>query len=360
VGQRRLGALPRTGGATVSTLNKDLERGLDRWTEQGLITPEQRAAIVAAEASRQPEGGLRLTTVATYFGGFLILFAYTVFWGTRWSELTPPLQAGVALATMLVVGGVGVWLRRRGERLGGDLLIFAATGILPLFIQSVMRATGLWPEAPWRSPDFSREDYWRLEARAQGIMTGLTVAGTLAVYAWSRFPLLLALAGGWGWFLTISLARLASDDSTDVTQLATAGYGLALVAAAFWLRRREGGARSWSAFWLTLVGLFAFTGGLGAYALGDDRALAGLLFLVVHLGLVWLSVRLGDRLLLVFGALGIYLYIGKLALDTFRDSLGFPLALAIIGLSLVLGAVAYSRFADRWRGLPPPSPPLAH
>ena len=71
-----------------------------------------------------------------------------------------------------------------------------------------------------------------------------------------------------------------------------------------------------------------------------------------------MSVRLGDRLLLVFGALGTYLYIGKLALDTFRDSLGFPLALAIIGLSLVLGAVAYSRYADRWR--PSPGPALAH
>ena len=250
----------------MTTMNKDLERGLDRWTEQGLITPEQRAAIVAAEAARPEEDGLRLTTIATYFGGFLILFAYTVFWGTRWSDLTPLLQAGVALATILVVGGVGVWLRRRGAGLSGDLLLFAATGILPLFIQSVMRAAGLWPEAPWRSPDFSYDQYWRLEARAQAIMTGLTVVGTLAVFAWNRFPLLLALAAGWGWFLTVSLARLATGDSTDLTQLATAGYGLALGGVALWLRRRAGDDRPWSAFWLMLVGLFSFTGGLGAYA----------------------------------------------------------------------------------------------
>ena len=63
---------------------------------------------------------------------------------------------------------------------------------------------------------------------------------------------------------------------------------------------------------------------------------------------VVLSVRLQSRIFLVFGALGCHAYVSYLAFKLFADSLGFPFALAITGLLIVLSAVAYERVGRPW------------
>ena len=60
------------------------------------------------------------------------------------------------------------------------------------------------------------------------------------------------------------------------------------------------------------------------------------------------SVWLQSRVFLAFGAIGIYAYIAKLAFDVFDRSLGFALALGVIGLLIVLLTVAYQRYAQPW------------
>jgi hypothetical protein len=328
-------------------MNKTLAQALERWSAQGLISADQRAAIEAAEAAR-PEDGPRLTTITQYAGGLLILFAYTIFWGARWDALAPLSQAVVAAISMLAIGAIGALLRRRGATLGGNLLLVAAAGIFGLLVNSLLRAAGIWPESPGRAADPLAWDVYEIQlARAQALMTALALVGALLALWWTRFPLLAALAAGWGWFLVDSGVRLALDPtrpSGGPEQIATALYGAALLALGLWVGRAPAGEeRAGLAFWTVLSGALSLLLVLGAYAVDRERALAGLIFLLAHLALIWLSIRTGRRTLLVFGALGAYAYIARLALDTFRESLGFPVALAVIGLSLVLGAVFLPR-----------------
>jgi hypothetical protein len=74
----------------------------------------------------------------------------------------------------------------------------------------------------------------------------------------------------------------------------------------------------------------------------------GLQFLAIYLGFVVASVWLQARVFLVFGALGCYAYVSKLAFDVFVGSLGFVFGLALVGLLILLSAVGYQRYVQLW------------
>lgn len=68
---------------------------------------------------------------------------------------------------------------------------------------------------------------------------------------------------------------------------------------------------------------------------GDSELNRGL-YALLNIGLIWLAVKLRRTTFLVFGALGVHLYLGHLAYRVFQDSFFFPFALALLGLSLIL------------------------
>jgi hypothetical protein len=58
---------------------------------------------------------------------------------------------------------------------------------------------------------------------------------------------------------------------------------------------------------------------------------------------VLLSVLLARRVLLVFGSLGVFYYIGHLAWEVFVDSLFFPFVLSFVGIFIIALGVLYQR-----------------
>jgi len=72
-----------------------------------------------------------------------------------------------------------------------------------------------------------------------------------------------------------------------------------------------------------------------------------LVYLVINLALVGAAIKLRRSVFLVFGAMGVYVYLGHLAWEVFQDSVLFPFVLALLGLSLILGAVWGQRFWKR-------------
>ena len=67
------------------------------------------------------------------------------------------------------------------------------------------------------------------------------------------------------------------------------------------------------------------------------------LYALLNVGLIWLAVKLRRSTFLVFGAIGVHLYLGHLAYEVFKDSFFFPFALALLGLSLILLTVWMQR-----------------
>jgi hypothetical protein len=341
---------------------------LERWAAEGLIAPEQLDAIrnrVTGSPSAQPEtgsaaalpavpaavarehpAGLNLVTVAYYFGAFIILLAGTIFIGLQWEELG---RAGQLAASGGAVAGlwlIGAELRRRGYRRGGDLLIFAGTGIAPLAVYTVLRMLDLWPDS---ADAASYQAFYRTIDAAWLMLEIASILITLGVIWLTGFPLLTLLLGFWGWYLSMDVTELLTghDDFAwgPAEWWVGTAVGLVMIAIGVWQQRRRGG-QAWSR-WFYLFGHVTLLGNLAALALGDDT-LPGVLFLAVYVGCVVASVWLQSRVFLVFGALGIYAYIAKLAFDVFDRSLGFALALGAIGLLIVLATVGYQRYAEPW------------
>jgi len=313
---------------------------LGRWQQRGLLSDEQLRAILTEEGleaesqAKERKVGLNLVTVAYYFGGLLAFFSFTFFIGMNWGDLTDWARLGVTLGAMLVIGGLGIWLRfMRGYPTAGGLLLFVATAVLPLFIYTVARLLGAWPD---------EASFYDLRFVLFYLCLG-SLAGALVALILTRFYLISLIVAAFVHLTTLSIAQIIKGKLTYINEL-TAGIcgGLILlgIVLTLWGRKPH-------AFCLKLYGLVGLQIAFTSLFFESDNILFGLLFLLVYLIIVGLSLRFREVLYLVSGAIGVYTYITRLVFDTFRDTAYFSLLLGLIGVSIVVLAVLYQRYGTR-------------
>jgi hypothetical protein len=71
------------------------------------------------------------------------------------------------------------------------------------------------------------------------------------------------------------------------------------------------------------------------------------IYLAINIGLVGVSLYLRRSVFLVFGAVGVYVYLGHLAYEVFKDSFMFPFVLAFLGLSMIVATVFGQKYLRR-------------
>ena len=115
-------------------------------------------------------------------------------------------------------------------------------------------------------------------------------------------------------------------------------FGLAVLLVSYLVDRRT---REDYAFWGYLFGMLAFWGGLSLMESGSE--FRRFLYCLINVGLILLSVVLERRVFIVFGALGVFGYLGHLADSIFKDSLMFPFALTLLGIAIIYLGIKYQR-----------------
>lgn len=316
---------------------------LEKWQQRGLLSEEQLKTILAEEGleaeAKERRAGLNAVTVAYYFGGLLAFFSFTFFIARSWRDLTDGERLGIALGAMLIIGLLGAWLRFRRDYLtAGGLLLFVATAIFPLFIYTVQKSMGIWPE---------HASFYELRLNFLYLaLVGL--AGAVAMLVFTRFPLISLIVAALVHFTILDIAQFAVAEVRDwryVEELTAAtGVGLAIfgIALTLWGKKPQ-------AFWFKLYGLASLQFGFTFLYLErfDNSVLFGLFYLLVFLGMIVLSLYFREVIFLVFGAIGTYIYITKLVFDTFQGTAYFPLLLGAIGLSIIVLTVLYQRYRAR-------------
>ena len=134
------------------------ERDLERWVEFGLITSDQRDAILRDLETAQPDDtGLNLTTLLYYSGGLLVLVAYGIFLGLQWEQMNEAGRVAISAGSLAFFAVVSYLLSAQGSRyqVPGELLQVVTITILPLLLFSLIDVSGLWPDEP-RFNDFRR------------------------------------------------------------------------------------------------------------------------------------------------------------------------------------------------------------
>jgi hypothetical protein len=192
------------------------DKAVDRWVERGIITAEQRAAILQDLAENRPlGGGVTLTTLLYYGGGLLVLIAYAIFLGVQWADLNSGARIAISAASLVALAAISEWLlRTQGYRLPGELLQVAAVAVVPLLVFALLDAADIWPHDPSRYDEYYRRASDALRRQYQIDLTwarmglaGATTAAALLAFWRSRSPFVLiaAIVGVMSFFLDASI-----------------------------------------------------------------------------------------------------------------------------------------------------------
>lgn len=316
-----------------------IEWGVEQRYKHLLLAPEP------PQIAPEQRKGFNATTIVYYFGAMLMISACAWFLGDKWDALGLPGVFTTTLIYALVVARLGWWLRSKGYVTGGGLLITVAVCLVPLLTYTIEAMLGLWPA----NDPGKYQNFYPLIHGSWIVMELATITVAALALRFVRFGFLTAPLAFSFWFLSMDLAALITREAYldwNTRRWISVGVGLFMLLVGYALDRRmhrkeEAPTSEDFAFWCYLFGMFAFWGGLTAMDSGSEIKRA--LYLLLNIGLVGLALKLRRATFLVFGALGIHLYLGHLAYQVFKDSFLFPFALALLGLSLILITVYAQR-----------------
>jgi hypothetical protein len=330
---------------------------LDRAVSQGIVTKDDAERLVqwrynqrfeptpnfVADIPREAQKGFNLVTVAYYFGAMLMISACAWFVGDKWEAL----GSGGILVTVLVyaviAASIGWWLYTKDYFVGGGLLVTVAVCLTPLIVYCIEDLSGWWPAG---DPG-SYENYYPWINGSWIVMELATILVAAIALRFVPFGFLTAPLAFSFWFLSMDVAALILGETSlnSETRLwISVAVGLVTIVIGYLLERsasRRGDMSQDYAFWCYLFGTLAFWCGLTFMDGDSELKRAG--YALINLGLVAVSLKLRRTVFLVFGALGIHIYIGHLAYRVFEGSFLFPFVLAFLGLSLILVTVVMQR-----------------
>jgi hypothetical protein len=316
--------------------------------QKGVITNQQADALWAFLNDRA--GGrvkFDLIHVAYYCGAMLVIGAMSWFMTEAWEIFG---GAGLfALATLYAVGFVivGAMLWRRDDfKTPGGLLMTMAVCMVPIAIAGLQLWLGIWhSDEPLAYRDF----YTWIRGEWFAMEMATILAGCIAIY-FIRFPFLTAPIGFALWYLSMDVTPiLFADEDGNADwhdrRLVSVWFGFFMLFGSYLIDRRT---KADFAFWGYLFGLIAFWSGLTFTDATSEAARFG--YFIINVGLVGLAVFLRREIFILFGAIGIAIYLGHLAHKVFEDSLLFPFALTVLGLFLLYGGIVLKRNQKRLAG----------
>lgn len=298
---------------------------LDALVAAGLITEQQAQAIRAFDAER--EGAVRsqrvplITEALGYLGAGLAAAALGVLLSDQWSDLAAGVRLSIPTigAVLLLIGG---WLLRDSTEPA-----FARFG-------SVLWALSV-ASASWAAAILAADILDVGEAGVAMTIGVVATAAGVALYAVRRTPL-QQIALGAGLIVLVTSAVHLWDPTSPAPAIGVAVW----IVAVAWLVLAYRGVLVPR---ILAYGLGAFVALQGAQAVAIPEGTNGhagmALGLLTAAVLIAASVWLREDVLLVFGAIGAFLFLVTTINHFFRDTLGTPLVLLITGV--VLLAIAF-------------------
>jgi len=250
------------------------------------------------------------------FGGWGIFFISLVY-----------AAAGLKLASVF---------KNKGYAVPAGICATFVVALTPLAVYGLQQGLGVWPD-PSAYRDYHRYVQWHW------LYMELATLAVGAVVAWRyRYPFLLMPIAVTLWYLSMDIAEFIFPGRPDFEfrALCSIFFGLAMLVLAFWIDVRSRKSDDY-AFWLYVFGVLTFWGGLTAQP--SDNELSRFIYCCINILMIGAGALLVRRVFVVFGAVGVSLYLGHLASSVFKDSWLFPFALTGIGLFIVLFGIVWHK-----------------
>lgn len=324
----------------AGVIDADTADRIRRWLSErgGTETAGVPPSFVEDHAHRatvEEPARLDLAHAAYYLGGAVILFALGWFAVEAWERFGGWWLMLVSLGYAAAFIGLGERLWQRGLQVPGGLLFTAAAAMAPTFLFALQAGLGIWPGLVPGS-EF---------ARLNGHLMVLDLGTVLALLVVMRVRPLPFHAAALALAMIVAAVHLEPAIGTlpglDPSHPQLIGaMGLLLAGAGYLADRRT---RVEYSFWLYVIGMVCF------WWVFTDHQRTHWLYPVGNVILVAAALLIQRRVFMVLGALGLFLYMMHLAGEVFRESLLFPVALSVIGLTFILGGVWYNRRQDALR-----------
>jgi hypothetical protein len=310
----------------------DLNRHIDQWVGEGIITAEQAARMrnsLTGESppERQPEGRIPIVTeILGYVGAALAIWAVMFLVSEFWVNLSDWAQASLfgALAIALFVGGTALLdsAEPAFERLSGVLWagsVVAIGGALFIVLDAI---TGLSAPLTWTMIGFvgivaGAPMLWRQETVMQHVVLFASV--------------LMAI---------VSLIALGPDVEIFVYGFATWSVGL------IWALVSRAGALQPSGSGMVLGVASMFVGAQMTAGGGDYVTFGVVLGLATAALLATAGVMLKEKLSIVLGGAGIFMFVPQAMFHFFGETFGGMFGLFLAGLALVGLAIWFGRHKE--------------
>ncbi len=294
-----------------------------------LSEAEVLAALKApgqAVAENSRNTSLTLSNILYYIGGAIVFLGISVLVYQNWDSFGSPLRILVTLGSCLAALVAAALLERYPDFQSAAQAFFLLGGMLaPLGVSVTFNQGG-----------------FDLSSSAIGLVIYLILtAAFLGLFWFYKRPILLffgvIFATSLFHFIIASIIGngLSYTDVSKVWEYQFLVIGLAYILIGYYLTRTSQKVLTGVAYGF---GSLLFLG--SAMALGgwqpNQNAFWELVYPLLVFGLIFLSVYLKSKSLLVFGTLFLIAYILKITGEYFTSGLGWPLALVIAGLLIMV------------------------
>lgn len=308
---------------------------LNKAVEEKIITKKQATALldfIKHQPNQQPD--FNLTNVLYYFGGLIAIGAMTLFMNLGWERFG---GAGI-LFLSLIYGVIGLWLayqwKKKSYVIPAGICATLVVALTPLAIYGLQVQLGWWPDST-HYRDYHAYIRWNWIYMELGTLA----AGAILAYIY-RYPFMIMPIAVTLWYMSMDLTSMIQGQGHHFDYQLSAKvsmyFGLVMLLIAFWVDLRSRYSLDY-AFWLYIFAVMTFWGGLSSQS--SEYELSKFIYCCINLVMIGVGVMLYRRVFVIFGALGVALYLGHLAARVFLDSALFPIALTLIGFLIIyLGA----------------------
>lgn len=335
--------------------NNSLQETLALATKHNIITPEQMHAILAlsphalssnnsyknASLAQRPK--FNLSHLLYYFGGLLAIGAMSLFMTLGFDQFGSVAIIAICLCYAVAGGGLARFFWQKNLLTPYSLTLGFILCLVPLLVFAIQDVMGIW-QSGTHYQDYHAWIDW------QWLMMEFAMLAVGAVMLWrfKRAFLMLPIAVTL-WYMSMDIVPLINDMELDfeLRSLVSLYFGLLIIGLALWIDIRQDRKLDGQdfAFWLYIVGVLTFWGGLTLQ--DSDSELAKFLYFLINLAMMFVGVLLRRRVFMVFGVIGSLYYMGHLARDLFENSMIFPLIMTFVGLGVVFLGIYWQRHQEQ-------------
>jgi hypothetical protein len=279
-----------------------------------------------------------LANVMYYLGAMIVILAMGWLIGVGWEHFGGLGIFGIAVLYAALFAFIGDYLWDKKQlRIPGGLFMTMAVCMTPLAVYGFQRFTGWWiVDEPGQYQDY----YTWVKGGWFMMEVGTIIAGLIALKFY-RFPFLTAPIFFSLWYMSMDIVPLIYGQTEFLWNerlWVSLWFGLALLVIAYIIDRRT--VEDY-AFWGYFFGMLAFWFGLSL--LESHNEFQRFIYCLINVGLIFLSVLLQRTIFLIFGALGVFVYISTLFYKYFSDSELFPFLLSLVGVMVIFVGVLYQK-----------------